>query len=91
MAIFEGEKLTTDVINNDTMSEDEVIASYVTPAELVHFEIAMYFSAISTLIGHTLILLSFQQSLLVFPLSHFPPVIPATVPIIRLSADSKRP
>ena len=34
MAIFEGEKLSNDIINNDTMSDDEVVASYVPPRYL---------------------------------------------------------
>ena len=29
IAIFEGKKLTNDIIMNDTMSVDEVVASYV--------------------------------------------------------------
>ena len=31
MVIFEGKKSSNDIINNDTMSDDEEVASYVPP------------------------------------------------------------
>ena len=34
MAVFEGKKSSNDIINNDTMSDDEVVASYVPPRYL---------------------------------------------------------
>ena len=34
MAIFEGKKSSHDIENNDTMSDDEVVASYVPPRYL---------------------------------------------------------
>ena len=34
MADFEGKKSSNDVINNETISDDEVVASYVTPRYL---------------------------------------------------------
>ena len=34
MAIFEGKKSSNDIRNNDTMSDDEVVASYVPPRYL---------------------------------------------------------
>ena len=35
MAICEGKKSSNDITNNDTMSEDEVVASYVPPRYLL--------------------------------------------------------
>ena len=37
MAVFEDQKSSNDIINNDTMSDDEVVASDVPPAILVSF------------------------------------------------------
>ena len=34
MAIFEGKKSSNDITNNDTISDDEVVASYVPPRYL---------------------------------------------------------
>ena len=34
MAVFEGKKSSNDIINNDTISDDEVVASYVPPRYL---------------------------------------------------------
>ena len=34
MAGFKGKKSSNDIINNDTMSDDEVVASYVPPRYL---------------------------------------------------------
>ena len=34
MAVFEGKKSSNDIINNDTMSDDEVVAFYVPPRYL---------------------------------------------------------
>ena len=36
MAIFEGKKSSNDITNNDRMSDDEVVASYVPPRYLFH-------------------------------------------------------
>ena len=38
MAIFEGKESTNDIINNDTMSANEVAASYVPPRYLLPFQ-----------------------------------------------------
>ena len=34
MVIYEGKKSSNDIINNDTMSDDQVVASYVPPRNL---------------------------------------------------------
>ena len=34
MAVFDGKKLSNDIINNDTMSDDGVVASYIPPRYL---------------------------------------------------------
>ena len=34
MAVFEGKKSSNDIINNDAMNDDEVVASYVPPRYL---------------------------------------------------------
>ena len=39
MAVFEGKKSSNDIINNDTMSDDEVVASYVPPRYLFLFRV----------------------------------------------------
>ena len=35
MAVFEGEKLSTNIVNNGTMSDEEVVASDVPPQYLL--------------------------------------------------------
>ena len=35
MAVFEGKKSSNDIINNDSISVDEVVASYVPPRYLL--------------------------------------------------------
>ena len=35
MPVFEGEKSSTDIVNNGTMSDDEVVASDVRPRYLL--------------------------------------------------------
>ena len=42
MAILEDEKTSSDITNNDTMSDDEVVASYAPPRYLFMF-IQIYF------------------------------------------------
>ena len=37
MAIFEGRKSSNDITNNDRMSDDEVVASYVPPRYLFQY------------------------------------------------------
>ena len=38
MAVFEGKKSLNDIVFNDRMSDDEVIASYVSPQYLFTFK-----------------------------------------------------
>ena len=42
MAVFEGKKSSNYIINNDTISEDEVVASYVPPWNLVQ-SVSLFF------------------------------------------------
>ena len=51
MADFKGEKSSSNVTNNDTISEDEVVASYVPPRYLFLLFIIYRFTAFDILFG----------------------------------------
>ena len=43
MAVFEGKKSSNDIINKDTISDDEVVASDVPPGYLFFLFLAKFF------------------------------------------------